>query len=167
MAVLFLDSSGLAKRYVMEHGSLWVSDLLDPDNGHEVYISGLTRVEVVSAFKKKERVGGIDSQQSYIAIQQFEYHLEHEYRIIEPTLEILEEAQKKVKAYPLRAYDAVQLVTALTLNHLFTEQGEPPILFLSADDNLNRVAVTEGLVVENPNQHSALTPFKRVSEGER
>jgi uncharacterized protein len=163
VSVLFLDSSGLAKRYVMEPGSFWVSDLLDPDHENIVYISGLARVEVVSALMKKERMGGIDTAQTRNALMQFEYHLENEYQILEPTPELLEEAKELVKAYPLRAYDAVQLVTAMTLDRLFRDQGEPPILFLSADDGLNQTAL-EGLHMENPNRHPAATPIERDLE---
>lgn len=153
MEVLFFDSSGLAKRYLLETGTNWVLNLLKPDTGNVAYISGLTRVEVTSAFKKKERRGDIDAGLFLRAWTQFRYHLGNEYQIIEVAPEALEEAMKLVNGYPLRAYDAVQLATAVALNEEFVALGKPAITFISADEDLNAVAVSEGLRVDNPNHH--------------
>lgn len=39
MALYFLDTSALVKRYVAESGSAWVMALCDPASGHVVVIS--------------------------------------------------------------------------------------------------------------------------------
>ena len=57
------------------------------------------------------------------------------------------------KQYPLRGYDAVQLASALFLNRLRIVESLSPIVFLSADERVNKVALAEGLLVENPNNH--------------
>lgn len=56
-----------------------------------------------------------------------------------------------LQAYPLRAYDAVQLASALTLNEHMRTLNEPPLTFVSADVQLLAVAEAAGLPIINPN----------------
>jgi hypothetical protein len=51
----------------------------------------------------------------------------------------------------LRAYDAIQVATAVVINQ--TQSGLPPLSFVSADDELLLAARAEGLATENPNLH--------------
>jgi len=53
----------------------------------------------------------------------------------------------------LRGYDAVQLATALELENRFSANNLSSIIFISADNHLNQAAQTEGLTVDNPNNH--------------
>jgi|GEM_PF-1352005 len=55
--------------------------------------------------------------------------------------------------HPLRAYDAVQLASALIVNQTLTEVDLPVPAFLSADDRLLNTARAEGLPTDNPNLH--------------
>ena len=55
--------------------------------------------------------------------------------------------------HPLRAYDAVQLATAWSLNRDLVNDGEAPLTFICADDRLLAVAQVEGLRTDNPNHH--------------
>ena len=71
MAILFLDSSAVAKRYIAEQGSHWVRDMLEPAAGNEPYVSGVTGVEVISAITRRRRVGSLSATASSAAIQEF------------------------------------------------------------------------------------------------
>jgi len=53
----------------------------------------------------------------------------------------------------LRAYDAVQLASALRANRALQAARLPSLLFLSADDRLITAATHEGLATDNPNSH--------------
>jgi hypothetical protein len=57
------------------------------------------------------------------------------------------------ETHELRAYDAVQLACALELNGRWLAAGFPGITLISADQDLNTAATTEGLLVEDPNLH--------------
>lgn len=57
------------------------------------------------------------------------------------------------ETYALRGYDAVQLATACAINALCTANSLPPVKFVSADNELNAAAASEGLIVENPNNY--------------
>ena len=56
--------------------------------------------------------------------------------------------------HPLRAYDSVQLASALAANQALVLRTLPPLILVSADDRLMKVAVAEGLTTENPNLHA-------------
>jgi len=62
-------------------------------------------------------------------------------------------ARDLLDRHPLRAYDAVQLASAIVANQALIAANLPPLVFVSADDRLNAVAATEGLAVDNPNLH--------------
>ncbi|MCL1469443.1 hypothetical protein [Argonema antarcticum] len=47
MAIYFIDSSTLVKRYISEIGSAWVLGLFDPTLNNEVYIGAITGVEII------------------------------------------------------------------------------------------------------------------------
>jgi predicted nucleic acid-binding protein len=58
-----------------------------------------------------------------------------------------------VTRHPLRAYDAVQLASALRVQSELVRTRAPALTFLSADDRLVAIAQAEGLLTDNPNRH--------------
>jgi predicted nucleic acid-binding protein len=62
-------------------------------------------------------------------------------------------AVELIQRHPLRAYDAVQLATALRLNQVLQDNRLPPLTFVSADEVLCDAARAEGASAENPNDH--------------
>ncbi len=59
MAMYFLDSSAVVKRYIPEQGHKWIDALCDAAQGHEIYIAQSALVEVVAALCRREREGSI------------------------------------------------------------------------------------------------------------
>ena len=49
MSSFYLDSSALAKRYLVETGTPWVLALTDPPAGHAIFLAEITWVEVAAA----------------------------------------------------------------------------------------------------------------------
>ena len=66
---------------------------------------------------------------------------------------VIDTARQMANQHPLRAYDAVQLATAWSLDQNLVNSGESPLTFICADDRLLAVAQAEGLRTENPNHH--------------
>jgi uncharacterized protein len=75
------------------------------------------------------------------------------YQIVELTAPIVEQTKSLLEHHQLRAYDAVQLASALLAQDVLRSAGLPPLILLSADDRLNAAASAEGLAVDNPNDH--------------
>ncbi|MCI0661790.1 MAG: type II toxin-antitoxin system VapC family toxin [Acidobacteria bacterium] len=145
----FFDSSALVKGYAAETGSKWVVETLEQNR---ILIAGITIVEVISAIVRRKREGSLSSSDATKAIADFRLDISSEYAVIELTGDIIEDAASLTETHELRAYDAVQLATALQVrNHLAS--GTADFTLVSADKALNEAAISEGLSVEYPTDH--------------
>jgi hypothetical protein len=115
-------------------------------------IARATYVEVLSALARRQREGSLatDVKQTVAA---FRYDLDVEYQVTELDRSLAELAGDLVTRHPLRAYDAMQLASALRLQASLLPTGAPGLTFISADERLLSVAVVEGLPVDNPIRH--------------
>lgn len=153
MAIYFIDSSALVKRYISEIGSAWVLGIFDPTLNNEVFIAAITGVEIIAAITRRSRGGSISKTDSHIIRKQFNWSLRKEYQIVEITEYIINSGMALSETYGLRGYDAIQLAAGRAVNTLCIANGLPPITFVSADNELNAAVVSEGLMIENPNSH--------------
>ena len=153
MAVYFFDSSSLVKRYIAEAGTVWIRGLADPATGNGIYASTLAGVETVSAVVRRLRRSETSAADAAIAIADFRRHYASVYFLLQATPEIIAQAMALVETHGLRAYDAVQLATALQIQSQSRVDGTSEPIFVSADTNLNAAATAEGLAVDNPNSH--------------
>ena len=156
MAVYYLDTSALVKRYALEDGTAWVLALTDPVAGHDLYTVRLTDPEMIAAFYRKARNREISLDEASQAAQQFRTDWRVQYQIAEVKIGVADRAMVLAEQHGLRGYDAVHLATALELQGIRAGMELPPLTFVSADDDQLRVAMTEGLRVDNPSQHPQL-----------
>jgi predicted nucleic acid-binding protein len=154
MKLYFFDSSALVKRYVDEIGSLWVQGITASQTANIILVSRITQVEVLSALARLQRDGKIDRAAIVKTIHLFHDDWASQYQIVELDQTITEQAGQLVQTYPLRAYDSIQLASALSLYPFFATIDPHIFTFVAADDRLLTVAKTEGMPVENPNHHS-------------
>lgn len=153
MSVFYADSSVLVKRHVWEVGSEWVTLLCDPALGHEITTSQLSVIEVISALNRRRREGSI-AETDYALLRDDFLSLCHSaYRLVSVTEPVLLHARLLLERYPLRAYDALHLASALEVHISLISAGLPPLTFLAADDRLLDAATVEGLPVDNPNRY--------------
>ena len=148
-----VDSSALVKRYVNETGSVWLSGLISPAAGHDIYIARITTVEVIAALTRRARGGSIAAVDASAACLLLRSDLSHDYEIVEMTAMLLDRAMTLAETYGLRGYDAVQLAAACEVNAFCAAHGLPPLTLVSADSELNTAATGEGLPVDDPNTH--------------
>ena len=153
MAVYFFDSSSLVKRYVSEVGTAWIRGLTNPANSNGIYVAALAGVETVSAVTRRLRRGEMSSPDAATAIADFRRHYASVYFLIRASPGVIAQAMDLVESHDLRAYDAVQLATALQVQAKCRLDGTQAPTFTSADNNLNAAATAEGLAVDDPNAH--------------
>ena len=153
MAIYFLDSSALVKRYINETGSDWVCNLFDPRLGNQFFVAAIAGVEIVSAITRRSKNGSISVADALAVRNQFKQDFQTEYQIIEISHKVINSAINMAELYALRGYDAVQLASGQELNILCITNGLVGINFVSADNNLNTAALAEGLFLENPNNY--------------
>jgi len=146
----FLDSSALVKLYLREQGSIYVSTL--PQSAEDLlYVAQIAGVEVVSAIARQGFGKSISKRKAQTAITQFCLDFTAKFIVLSVNSPLIESAMQLAETHALRAYDAVQLATVLTIAKYGTGLT---VTFVCADETLNKVARSEGLAVENPNHHS-------------
>jgi predicted nucleic acid-binding protein len=153
VTVAYLDTSALVKQYLAERGSAWVRSLLTASQPSQVFTSHPAFVEATCAFARRRREEALSCEDHLRALEALEYDMTYRYNILDVTPEIIDGARHLATAHPLRAYDAVQLASALFANNRLVSLGQPSITFVCADDVLIAVAQAEGLSTDNPNRH--------------
>ncbi|MEO5680675.1 MAG: type II toxin-antitoxin system VapC family toxin [Acidimicrobiales bacterium] len=139
----FADSSVIVKLYVPEAGHTAVRRLERP-----LVISGLAVVEVTGALWRKQRLGELDPTDAAVLVRAFmadcaETDDASRFVTIAATSAVLRHAARLVARHPLRAYDAVQLASAMAARAALAE----PMTFAAADRALNVAAAAEGLLL--------------------
>jgi predicted nucleic acid-binding protein len=148
VAVYFLDTSAVVKRYVSEIGSAWVQGLTDPAAGNICCIARIARPETVAAITRRERGGHLSPSGAATALADFELDFAQQYLSISLSDALIDRAAALARTHGLRGYDAVQLAAALEVWSQI-----PTTVLVSADDVLNNAATGEGMAVDNPNSH--------------
>jgi len=147
LGLYYLETSALVKLYVREPGSERLLRLAARVNNHRFAVLALSRVEMHSAIRRREREGDIEAAIADRLLSQFEQHLES--RFIKQVLndQVIDLATSLVKRNALRAYDAVQLAGCLTLKEN-SATDEPS--FVCSDQRLLQAAEIEGLACLDP-----------------
>ena len=149
MSPLYVDTSAVAKRYLVETGSAWIRTWIEPAAGNVIVVSDLTPVEMVSLLHRRQREGSLSAQSADSLEADFLVHLTIEYLVAPVDAAVLLQARALAKKHSLRALDAIQLACA---NGTVVALGQS-LTFVSADRDLLLAAAAEGFRVEDPNAH--------------
>ena len=133
----------LVKLYADEPGASEVRALSN------LVVSCLARVEVPAALWRKHRLGELPLEHASVLVASFEWDYfggtaaEPVFAVVGATGEILDEAARSLAQHPLRAYDAVQLASALA-----ARAADPELTtFVCFDEMLAAAARAEGFRV--------------------
>lgn len=153
MSGYFFDSSALVKRYVPETGTAWVRSIVDPKSRHTIFIAHVTQIELVSAAMRRSRDGSISIRTARAVRLVMDRHTSRQYSVIGLTSAVVSLAEHLLEIHPLRAYDSVQLASALESNRRLVLAGLNSLTFVSSDSRLLSIATAEGLPTDDPNAH--------------
>jgi predicted nucleic acid-binding protein len=152
VADYFFDSSALAKAYIAETGTIWVRTILD-DEQHQIYISQVAPLEVVAALTRRFHVGDLTLQERNDAAREVRNDC-LSYLVVDVTDECIEAAIDLALKHNPRAYDAVQLASALIVSNVLSLNPQSAgVTLVSADLELNSAGSSDGLHIEDPNSH--------------
>jgi uncharacterized protein len=104
MAVYFVDSSALVKRYLLEVGSAWLENLLSQPND-DVLIAEITQVEVIAAITRRGRSTSMSLQDATKACNRFKADVSSEYQVATLTSTMINSAVLLAETHALRGYD--------------------------------------------------------------
>lgn len=151
MTAHFYDTSGLAKRYMLETGTTWVRQQMKQQDT-EIFVAQITPVELYSAVGRQYHDGQITKQRMQAFRRLLVYHVQNQYLIVALSQNILDVALNLHEMYRLRAYDSIQLASALVLRDRLNAAGQV-ITFVCADNRLIDAANMSGLPTQNPNDY--------------
>lgn len=150
MAVYYLDSSAAVKGYAEEQGSRRIVGLIGEGAEHELYLSRVGVVEVAAALFGKAKAAELEPEQAASAVVLLREDVRAVYRVVEVDPATADRAIRVAESHRLRAYDCLQLATALLLQERRDILGLAPLVLVSSDGELNAAARSEGLTVEDP-----------------
>jgi uncharacterized protein len=136
----FADSSALVKLYADEDGHEHIRGL------PSVAVAQLARVEVPAALWRKQRMGELSAEDARLLTADFEadyFGTDSEpprFAAVAATSSLLDEAARMCASRSLRAYDAVQLSSALAVRRA----DESCTGFAASDRALRTAAAAEG-----------------------
>jgi uncharacterized protein len=148
LPVYYLDASAAVKAYSEERGADRVEEILE--HGTEIHMSRVCVVEVAAAFFGKTKTDEMRMEEAVVALEEFRLDVENIYRIAEIRPVTTDRAIELAKRHRLRAYDCLQLATALLLQEQRVPFELAPLVLVSSDGELNAAAEGEGLNVEDP-----------------
>lgn len=140
-AGVFADSSALVKLYADEPDSAAVRKL------SPLVVSQLARVDIPAALWRKHRMGELSATDAGVLAAEFEADYFGDidgpprFLVTAVTVAIVDAAARLVGVHGLRAYDGVQLASALSADAAVPEG----ISFLAYDGALTAAAAAEGL----------------------
>ena len=153
MAAYFFDTSALAKKYIIEPGSAWVDNLIDPASGHRLYLARITGTEVVAAIARRARGGSLSVINAAKGLANFKHDYTNAFNFVEVDSSLISSSMLLAEFHTLRGYDAVQLAAAMQADGARHSSILTPLTFVCADNELLDAAQAEGLLTENPNNH--------------
>jgi predicted nucleic acid-binding protein len=139
----FADSSALVKLYADEAGHEQIRSLVS------VAVAQLARVEVPAALWRKQRMGELSANDARVLTSDFEadyFGTSSEpprFAAVVATGHLLDDAAWLCASHGLRAYDAVQLSSALAVR----QADENCTTFAAFDHSLRTAAAAEGFAL--------------------
>ena len=136
--MIYFDTSALIKLFILEKGSEDAQRL-----SHDHFppaTATIAYAEIYSGINRRKREGHLPGHQYTRLSRRFEEHWTT-YIHVELTEEVLVSAKGLLERYPLRAFDAIHLASALSLQKGIRE----PVQFAAADSRLLNAASAERL----------------------
>jgi predicted nucleic acid-binding protein len=152
VTVFYLDTSALVKPYAQETGTDWIMALADSP-GQDLYTVRVTGPEMIAALFRKSRMKELPVEEARRAAYDFRQDWMSQYLILEVSAAVASQAMELAEKHGLRAYDAVHLAAALSLQQIRNAMDLSSLTFVSADGQQREAAADEGLLVDDPNEH--------------
>jgi uncharacterized protein len=160
--MLYLDSSALVKRYVVEEGSKAVNSRFE--RGEKIYTSVLSFAEVHAAIGRKYREKELSAPQKDKLVFEFQADWSFSLSILELTITTMSALSSLCEQYSLKASDAIHLSAAFWLKDAIRlrakgfENSGNIVEFGVYDRQLGEAALKCGFQVFNPAQVKGQLP---------
>jgi len=162
MALFYLDTSALVKRYRSEQGSDFLAELLDnPPANDRFYLSFLSVLELTSGLLRLAKAGQISDELAREALSTYRSDLRELLRLWPLGENIFVSAIDVVEQHRIRSADAIHLATVLAVSQA---EPETELVLVSSDRELVQATQDAGLTVVNPEDAGAGKSLARLRE---
>jgi uncharacterized protein len=150
----FLEATAFAKLFVQEPGTDALIRLMEAVEDNRKLISAATPLEVYGAIRRRERAGGISSEDASAALDILRMEAA---RMVQQPLNpaVLEAARQLLDRTSLRWPDTLQLGAAAVARDMF--QGTE-VIFVSASQHMLDAAKAEGFHAVDPSKELVEAP---------
>ena len=152
MKSFYFDTSALVKLYVEEAGSDAVLQIAEDREKNQLVMLELSRIELRSAVRQRQRNGDIEEANAAAILRQFEQDSAAAY-VIQLDTNVMQEAARLLDKHPIKGQEALQLAGCLVA----CTSVPPPVTLVCADSDLCDSARQEGFRVLNPVQDGPQT----------
>jgi len=149
MTSFYMDTSAIAKRYVVEVGTAWIRQLVDVQAGHAIIVCDLTPVEFVSILARQQRENKLSTGDVIRLETLYLRHHSQQYLSMALDAAVIARARGLLQRYDLRALDSLQLASAIEAAQ---SSGIVPV-FVTGDKKLLVAAAGEGFTTDSPYNH--------------
>ncbi|MDP2934894.1 MAG: type II toxin-antitoxin system VapC family toxin [Dehalococcoidia bacterium] len=154
MAVYYVETSALIKRYRSEKGTEVVDEVFEGKAEYDVLTTSYFTVLEVSSVATRLQRGSIIHMGSYRRLLATFMRDVREVMVLQPVSEmVLSEAIDLIMTHALRAPDAVHLATALSIR---ASLSDVPLAFVASDARLKAACGASGLSVLDPEEPQAM-----------
>ncbi|MDD3838936.1 MAG: type II toxin-antitoxin system VapC family toxin [Phenylobacterium sp.] len=157
--ILFCDTSALVKLYLREDGSEAMQ--VAAAGASALAVSRIAWAEAFSALARRAREVPADEPAIELARQRMRGHWRN-YMVVEVTQPLVEQAGDFAETFALRAYDSIQLASAVTLHHGAGEE----VGFACYDNRLRKAARVLGMR-DQPEPQDRLQAKERAAHEQR
>jgi uncharacterized protein len=122
-----------------------MQSITDRQSQNLLIVAHIAWVEICSAVARRQREGSLIDIQASQILHAFRAHWNAQYFVVEIDETVITLAGQLVNQHLLRAYDAVQLAAALSIQNQLTPPDITSFTFLTADDRLLAIAQAKNL----------------------
>lgn len=160
MAIFYLDTSALVKRYRSERGTEVVARLVSLSASEDrFYFSFLSVIELTSGIMRLVKGNRLPENIANEILARFRQDVRDLYQVWPLDENIARSAVSVVKDHRLRSGDAIHLATALAVASL---APDVPFILVSADKELLEAGTSAGLTALDPEEPTALQQLMRI-----
>ena len=165
MAIFYLDTSAIVKRYRQEQGSEVIAQLLEnPPSEDRFYTSFLSVLEFTSAILRLARGGQFREELAGEILANFRIDVRDIFMVWPLDNDLVNEAVSVVFENSLRSGDAIHLATAISLHN--SARG-PQVVMVSADIELLDGAEASALAILDVREADAIQTLEKIrSDGQ-
>ncbi|MBE0478723.1 type II toxin-antitoxin system VapC family toxin [Candidatus Aerophobetes bacterium] len=162
MAVFYLDTSALVKRYRTEEGTDFIDKLFEKIEKSEdrLATSFFSALEFISALRRLLKGEQITQEAFFDSTARFVADLEKCFIISSVDDTAVSNSVSLIIKHAIKTADSIQLSSVLHLKEVLEESKEK-LLFVVDDEELSSVAQDEGLTVINPREDRAMQKLEK------